>query len=173
MNNISTIITEIYNNMIKIILSDIEANYHKVVCQKYMEILVNRYSNIVFDETSTEKVYNCLYKIEYDEWSLMTSAMKKHIFISDDSLKKIIDLASVAFKCAKDKLDNSVIISKEFADKNIEELNELYNNVEEFNKNLAMWYISKATVDFDYASNQTEAMSSEISHLKDNNAKFL
>jgi len=166
MDNISLVINKIYNNMIKIILSDIESDYHEVVCQKYMETLMNRYSDIDFDEGSIGEVYNFLYQMEYNEWNSMPAAVKKHSFMKDDVLNKIIDLASIAFKYAKDKLDNNVVISKQLANEYILNLNSLYNDVEDFNKNLAMWYISEATVDLDYASNQTDSMSSRISRMK-------
>lgn len=166
MNNINTVIKKIYDSMIKIILRDIEPDYVEAICRKYMDTLVKRYSDIEFDVENIDYVYKDLFEIEYIEWANMSADMKKHIFLTDVALNKIIDLASEAFKYAKDRLNNNAVISKELADEYILKLKNLLNEVEDFNKNLAMWYISEASVDLDYASNQTENMSTRISHIR-------
>ena len=56
MNNISKIINKIYSNMLRIILNDIESDYHEVASKKYMETLMNRYSNIAVDSDSMEEL---------------------------------------------------------------------------------------------------------------------
>ena len=92
--------------------------------------------------------------------------MKKNILIKDSALNKIIDLSSFAFKCAEDRLVNNIFITKQLCDECILKFNDLYNDVKSFNKNLAMWYVSQATVDLTYASNQTDGMSDRVSHIK-------
>ena len=166
MDNTTIVINKIYDNMIKIILTDVETEYHEAFCQKYLETLKNRYSDIEVETENVDELYQMLYQVEYDEWQSMSSSMKKHIFMNDVALNNIIDISSIAFKCAKNRLDNNVSISKQEAEQYILKLKELYNSVQDFNKQLAMWYISEANVDFDYASNQTVYMSTRISHLK-------
>ena len=115
MNNITTVINQIYKNMIGIILQDIDIGYHEAISRKYMETLVKRYSDVQFDASRIQDVYNSLFGIEYKEWSSITSGIKKHVLMTDNSLNKIIDIASAAFKAAKARLNNNVIMSKELA----------------------------------------------------------
>lgn len=166
MNEINNIITYIYNNMIGIVLRGFESTYVNIVSKKYMDILINRYSDIQFDIKNINDVCKDLFELEYDEWNAMPIDVKKHILVDDLALEKIIDLSSEALKYAKNKLYNNIVVSKDVTDEIILKLNLCYNNVADFNKDLAMWYISESTVDLDYASGQSENTSMRIGHLR-------
>lgn len=166
MNSINDVIQKLYYNLISVILTGFEESDKKIVEAEYMRILSNRYSELPFNITEYEKLYEKLFKLEYNEWSGLPLDMKKHILLKDSVLDEIINIASEAFKFAKNRLNKNMLISIEEADKYISRLEELYNSVKEYNKQLAQWHISEGILDLKYSSGQTENTSLRIGHIK-------
>lgn len=166
MNSINDVIQKLYYNLINVISNDFEESDKKEIQVEYMKILNNRYSELLFNTTEYEKLYEKLFKIEYNEWSNLSLDMKKHILLKDSALDEIINITSEAFKFAKERLNKNTLISTEIAEQYISRLSELYDSVKDYNKQLANWHISEGTLDLKYSSGQTENMSMRIGHIK-------
>ena len=164
--NINDIINKIYDNMIGVILVGMEEENYNEVSNEYKRILLNRYSSISINGRDPEELYDKILKIEYDEWQPMAPPMKSHILIKDKSLDQIIDIANGAYKAAKERLYDGKTISTEVADSNKTKMEELYNDVKEYNKALADWHISEGTMDLEYASGRTENTSLRIGRMR-------
>ena len=164
MTSINEMLNKIYSNIINIILKDFEEEEKILVQQEYIRILKNRYSNL--NITNYEKVYEKLYKLEYNEWNNLSINAKKQILLKDEVLDEIKNISSKAYENAKERLKNNKSISKEEAEQSINKLNELLTFVKEYNKDLARWHISEGIMDLKYASLQTNNTSMRISHIK-------
>lgn len=166
MNSVNDVIQKLYYNLINVISNDFEESDKKEIQVEYMKILNNRYSELPFNTTEYEKLYEKLFKLEYNEWSNLSLDMKKHVLLKDLALDEIINITSEAFKYAQERLNKNILISNEIAEQYISRLSELYDSVKEYNKQLANWHISEGIMDLKYSSGQTENMSMRIGHIK-------
>lgn len=166
MNSINDVIQKLYYNLINMISNNFEESDKREIQVEYMKILNNRYSELAINTTEYEKLYEKLFKLEYNEWSNLSLDMKKHVLLKDSALDEIINIASAAFNFAKERLNKNILISTEIAEQYISRLSELYDSVKDYNKQLANWHISEGTLDLKYSSGQTENMSMRIGHIK-------
>ena len=167
MNDINDIIQKLYDNLVNVVTEGFEEQEKIFVKEEFLRVIKNRYSRlteITINDYNT--LYEKLFKLQYEEWSNLSIDMKKHILLKDNALDEIINIASNAYKFAKERLNNNVLILPELAEQYIAKLNELYELVKDYNKQLANWHISEGTMDLKYSSGQTESMSMRVGHLK-------
>lgn len=150
-----------------IICDGIEEKDWSIVRKEYNRILHNRYSEIdqKLNTDDYEYLYNSLYESEYEEWSNISLPMKKNLLIPDLALEDIIDISNKSFEYAKEKFLHGKFITEEIADAYITKLNSFFTQVYDHNKTQANWNIKEATIDLMYASNQSDNVSTRISHL--------
>lgn len=166
MININELIEKIYINTINIVLNGFEDNYLELVKRKYYESLKNQYTGLEIHIDDYEKTYETFLKFEIEEWLEKDLEEKKRIFLDDLSLNQIIDIASFAFKSANNRLNNNVLISKDYVEQLIDKLEQLDKNVLEFNKELSSWYLSECIMDLNYSCGNTNNTSLRIGHCR-------
>ena len=81
-------------------------------------------------------------------------------------LGEIINITSEGYKGAVERLNNNVLMSVEIAEKYINRINELLPLVQEYNKQLASWYVSEGSMDLLYACGKTDNTSLRIGRYK-------
>lgn len=166
MKNIEQIINMLYQNMISVILQGFDPKDYENVKKQYYVMLMSKYLDLDWGMNDANKFYEKMYKLEYIKWSGMPLNMKKNIFISDDNLNKIINLAGLGYKYAKNRLDKNQLISKKEALNSVKQLKEFRKNVFEYNDKLADWCVSEGTLDFYYACGINDVVSLRIGHIK-------
>ena len=151
-NKIDNVLNKIYNEVIDEVLKGIENKFHNIVKQEYYKKLKTEYSTFPLEDKNYEIILNRIIEIEKETWSEMTANEKQHELIRDDNLEKIISLSNSALALAKKRMKTDEVIDKKSYDDIIDKLNKLYNNVHEFNKKTAEWYIITGTSDISFAA---------------------
>lgn len=155
-------IKKIYQKLINLILDGFSADERNIACQEYYNILINRYSSIDIDENKFIKII----EIEYNEWKDLGLGARKHILLKDNVLKEIVNLTGQGYKWAEERVNNNSLVSVEIAEKYINRINQLLPLVQEYNKELANWYVSEGTMDLLYACGKTDNTSLRIGRYK-------
>lgn len=166
MKNLNDLINKVYSNNIDIVLNGFNEKDIDGVKKKYLEMLTGQYAGIDKITNDFDKVYEKFIKFENSKWSRKKIDEKKRIFIEDPALNQIIDIASIAYQGAQDRLNNNTLMAKEYSSELINKLVELDKNVLEFNKDLSKWYLSEAGMDLTYACGNTENTSLRIGHMR-------
>lgn len=177
MNN-ETLILEIYNKTINDILLGIEEKYKDEVCQAYLEYLKKNYLNFDLElgNKKPEELIILFVDLEKSKWQDTNVDAKLSELLSDPALENIKYISNTGYKYAKTMLDKKFemgvemllqpVIEEEKAQKSIEMLNTYYDQVRDFNKTIATYYVSEGTIDFQYACGITENMSLRIGRIK-------
>ena len=113
--------------------------------------------------------------LEKSKWHDVDSDAKLSELLSDPAFDNIKYISNTGFKYAESMLSKKFetgaeiivqpVIEKEKALESIEMLNNNYEQVREFNKMMANYFISEGSLDFQYASGITEHMSLRIGDL--------
>ena len=114
MNNIEDLVSKLYLNTIDIVLNGFDEKDIESVKRKYYENLKEQYSGLEEYIKDYNKTYEKFVKFEKSEWSEKTIDEKKRIFIEDPALNQIIDIASIAYQGAQDRLNNNTLMEKEY-----------------------------------------------------------
>ena len=102
--------------------------------------------------------------------------MRLSEILSDKSLENIKYISNTGYKYAKLMIDKNFrknenedlqpVIDVKKAQESIEMLNSYYSQVREFNKNIAAYYVSEGSLDFQFAGGITKNMSLRVGKMK-------
>ena len=159
-NNIK--IKEIYNNTVDLFIKNIPDDKKEYMKNMYLSYLIREYSKHVL--TSEDVDYYS--SLEIIRWKNFSMEGKLSVVSEDENLDKLINLSLEGCQAAEKFVREGVQISKEYANDKLEEMNLLYENVKEFNKDLATFYYSEGSLDFSYASGLTDLMSLRTGRIK-------
>ena len=177
MNN-EKLILEIYNKTINNILIGIDVKYKDELCLAYMEYLKKNYLNFDLDlgNKKPEELVSLFVDLEKSKWQDTNTDAKLSELLSDPAFENIKYISNTGYKYAKSMLDKKFetsveillqpVIEEEKAQESIEMLNTYYEQVRDFNKRMATYYVSEGSIDFQYASGITENMSLRIGRIK-------
>jgi len=177
MNN-DKLILEIYNNTINDILVGIEEKYKEELCLAYLEYLKKNYLNFDLDLSNNkpEEIVSLFVELEKSKWQDINTDAKLSELLTDPAFENIKYISNTGYKYAKLMLDKKFearsevalhsVIDEEKAKESIDMLNTYYEQVREFNKQIANYYVSEGSIDFQYASGITENMSLRIGRMK-------
>ena len=177
MNN-KKLILEIYNKTINDILIGIDGKYKEELCLAYIEYLKKKYLNFDLDlgNKKPEELISLFVDLEKSKWKDTNVDAKLSELLSDSAFENIKHISNTGYKYAKSMLDKKFesgvemllqpVITEEKAQQSIEMLNTYYEQVRDFNKKIATYYVSEGSIDFQYASGITENMSLRIGRIK-------
>lgn len=177
MNN-EKLILEIYNKTVNDILIGIDEKYKKELCLAYVEYLKKKYLNFDLNlgNKKPEELVNLFVDLEKSKWQETNVDAKLSELLSDPAFENIKYISNTGYKYAKSMIDKKFesdteillqpVIEKEKAQESIELLNTYYAQVRDFNKQIAIYYVSEGSIDFQYASGITENMSLRIGRIK-------
>jgi len=159
-------INQIYLETLFEVLKNIPEQYREEIEKNYKNSLYEKYYNVVFEEENREKVINYFVNTEISFWKNMNSNLKLSYLIKDVALEKIEYISNLGYKCAKERLDNNILINELEANSYINLMNEHLANVKPFNIVLAQNYISEGIMDFMYACGKTDNKSLRFARYK-------
>ncbi len=165
----NTLIEKIYSETIGTVLNNTNKELNDELSKSYKEYLLNIYFPKDFnnDRLSTNEILQRIIDIEISRWKDLSEYEKMQRLIKDDAFKKIIEISNKAYELAKTKLYNSTFgqnidyipIGVKEANDSIEELEELFKKIKNFNYEEAQTLVSEGIMDFLYVSGQTEGRS--------------
>ncbi len=176
MNN-EKMVEEIYNKTINDVLNGIDYKYSDELCLAYKGYLKNNYLNfdLSIGGKKPEELAILFADLEKSKWHDLDSDAKLSELLSDPAFDNIKYISNTGFKYAESMLSKKFetgaeiivqpVIEKEKALESIEMLNRCYEQVRDFNKDIANYYVSEGIIDFQYASGITENMSLRIGGL--------
>ena len=155
------VINKVFDKMVVTICSGIDENDCPTIKEEYKNLLHRRYSDsdVMLKINDYDRLFKIIYSIEYKEWVNHSPNIKKGLLIQDEALNQIMDISNTGFNLALKKFNDNTLESVKNVNEEIEKMNKLYDQVRDENKWNAEKYISEGTVDFLYASGQSEAMS--------------
>ena len=174
MNN-EKMISEIYNKTINDILIGIDDKYKEELSLAYMEYLKKNYLNfdMSLGNKKPEDLVRIFSNLESSKWGDTHGDAKLSEMLSDPAFENIKYISNTGYKYAESRINkkfgNSTdippVIDVEKAQESIEMLNKYYEQVRDFNKTIATYYVSEGSIDFQFASGMTENMSMRIGRL--------
>jgi transcriptional regulator of heat shock response len=170
------VVDKIFNQVVGIVLEGLDSKFQDKAKNNYYNLLLSSYSNydqelkendlgIKVDTINYDKIYSSLIQLETMKWKNVPVGVKKHVLFEDVALNEIIDITSKAFKDAKTRITEGKIVSEEETNKSLSRLTELLEQVEDYNKDLATWYVSEGSMDLRYSSGTTELTSLRIGRI--------
>ena len=151
MNNINDLIEKIYINTVDAVLKDFDEKDYEFIKRKYFETLKSQYEGLEEYIRDYNKTYEKFYRFERNNWLNKSIDEKKKVFFDDLSLNQIIEIASIAYESAKNRLNNNILISKAYSEQLIDKLS---------------WYLSESIVELNYSCGNTDNTSLRISHIR-------
>ena len=157
----SDVIKKVYDEMIFTVCMGIAEEEHHLIEEEYQKLLMTRYneSDKRLKLNDYDKIYKIIYNIEYKRWINLSPMIKKNLLIKDTVLDEVVCLSNLGFELARKRIEENAVAEVNYANDMINKMNEMYNSVRDENKFTAEKYISEGTVDFMFASGQTEGMS--------------
>lgn len=177
MNN-EKLILEVYNKTINNILNSVSEKYKNELSLAYMDYLKRIYLSFDFEleNNQSEELIKTLVNFEISKWKDVSESSILSELLNDQAFENIKYISNTGYKYAMLMLDKKSfnndntllqpVIEKEKALESIELLNSYYEQVRDFNKTIANYYVSEGSIDFQYASGITENMSLRIGRLK-------
>ena len=166
------LINGIYNNSINSVLKDIEETEKEILMASYKRYLVDSYADTLDEDDNIEQVIALYSVMEIKKWNKKSPDEKKSLLIQDENYKKLYELSNIGYKHANRKIlllqthqEYIPSINEEQARKYIQEMEELYEGVKDYNKKMAGIYLSEGTMDFLYATQLTDNMSLRIGRM--------
>ena len=144
----------IYDNLINIILKDFNENEIEEVKEGYKNYLISVYRDLYDLDNNKEKLKKHFIKTEIMRWEDKSKNLKQRSLLKDEYFAKLYDISQMAYKYAnyrKTGQINEINITKEQADQYIYLMNEYLEKVRDFNKEVAIEYLSEGSTDFYYA----------------------
>ena len=157
------VINQVYQRTFNVVVDGFDENEKLMASNEYLKNLKNKYLDL---GPITEKYFERILMLEYNEWKELSLNIRKQMLLKDNALEEIINLTGEGQKWAQERVDNNTLISGEIAEKYINRIEELLPLVQEYNKQLAGWYISEGIMDLIYASGQTDNTSFRIGRYK-------
>lgn len=161
-------IQDLKEKLIPFIIENINEQYKREFIECYSEYLKDKYSDEFYDYISLEKIID----FEKRLWDGKSESYKLSTIVKDEFMDKLAYLSEVGLKYAMKKLNtlrmNQVYeseITEEDAQKNIAMMQQYYENVKPFNRNLAQTYLSEGAIDYSYAVGLTDQMSLRVGRL--------
>lgn len=175
MNN-EKLVLEIYNKTINEVLKGIDEKYYEELRSAYMEYLKRNYLSFDLNKNNKkpEEIAVLFTQLENSKWINSKPGLKLSELLRDPAFENIKYISNMGYKYAREMLDMKFkagnaplqpVIDEEKAKESIEMLNNNYEQVREFNKMMANYFISEGSLDFQYASGITEHMSLRIGDL--------
>lgn len=174
MNN-EKLISEIYNQTINDILNGIDEKYKSELCMAYINYLKRIYLNFDLElgNKKIDELVSVFVNLEKSKWKDANKDSKLSELLHDQAFENIKNISNTGYKYAEEMLSKKIfndaiepVIEKEKAKENIDKLNKYCDQVRNFNKQLATYYVSEGSMDFMYASGITENMSLRIGRMK-------
>ena len=176
--NDEKLILEIYNKIIANILMGIDEKYKEELKISYLEYLKRLYLNINVDlkNKNINQLISLFTDLEISKWKDTLPEMRLSELLSDKALENIKYISNTGYKYAKLMIDKNFrknenedlqpVIDVKKAQESIEMLNSYYSQVREFNKNIAAYYVSEGSLDFQFAGGITKNMSLRVGKMK-------
>lgn len=177
MNN-EKLILEIYNQTINSILIGVDAKYKDELCLAYIEYLKKIYLNfdLKLGNKKTEELVSIFVDLEKSKWQDTNADAKLSELLNDPAFENIKYISNTGYKYAKSMINKKFgagvetllqpVIEESKAKESIEMLNTYCEQVRDFNKTIATYYVSEGIIDFLYASGITENTSLRIGRIK-------
>lgn len=166
------LINKIFNNTISSVIKDIDEKYIQEITIGYKDYLNRLYSNFDRKGLTEEKLEEVFTKLEKTAWESSNSKIKLSRLLKDEAFSKIKFISNTGYEYAMHMLENKnksndalPVITEEVCNKSISMMSELLPNVREFNVESAKMYVSEGTLDYIYASENTEFYSFRIGKM--------
>lgn len=167
------LINGIYNNCINTVLENIDESLREKISLEYKKHLLNDYEDILEPDDDINMMISICTQMEIKRWQKKTADEKLSILFEDKFFNKLIEISNIGFKHAQRKIGYLISnkeynpdISQEQADDYINKMNDLFEQVQPYNKDEATIYLSEGTLDFGYASNMTDNMSLRAARMR-------
>ncbi len=142
--------------------------------EKYHDDLINGYYNDLSNWISNSKLFyerpDDFFELNFERkknslrYATTVPTLKLNLYILDESYNELVNISGIGFKAATDRINKSEhpIISKDFADGQIDKMTNLHKNVREFNVERANQSVSEGILDYKYASGESEFTSIRV-----------
>lgn len=157
--NMEYVVNQIYQKIFNTVVEGFDDSEKSLASIEYLNNLKNKYLEL---GPITEKYFERILMLEYNEWKELSLDVRKHLLLKDNALEEIMNLTGEGYRCAIERLEDNKLMLIENAEKYIKRIEELYPLVKDYNKELAEYYISEGNMDFKYASGQTDCTSLRI-----------
>ena len=157
------VINQVYKRTFSIVVDGFDENEKLIARDEYLKELKNKYLEL---GPITEKYFERILMLEYNEWKELSLNIRKQMLLKDNALEEIINLTGQGQKWAMERVDSNTLISSEITEKYINRINQLLPLVQEYNNQLANWYVSEGTMDLLYACGKTDNTSLRIGRYK-------
>ncbi len=168
----SELINKIFDNTISSVMKDIDEKYREEVIIEYKDYLNGLYSNFDRKGLTQEKLEEVFTKLEKSVWESSNVKTKLSRLLKDDVFSRIRSISNTGYEYAMHMLENKnksndalPVITEEVCNKSISMMSELLPKVREFNVESAKMYVSEGTLDYIYASENTEFYSFRIGKM--------
>lgn len=166
-------IKKIYANTVKFVLNGIDEESKELISYYYFSYLYKIYKNFDIKNRNVEKVIQIFSNLEISKWQNMNAIAKKEELIKDNAFESIKAISGIALDYAKQKINTRDInnenmqdtLDRKKADEYINELNAYLQQVKDFNKQIAIYYVSEGIMDLDFASGKTKNTSLRIGRI--------
>lgn len=172
--DIKLLITSIYNNTINVLLEGISDENKKELIYGYKEYLVRVYRNYYNSKYPVTELIKLFSNLEISKWKNATPDERMIYFLKDQALDEVRRISYDGYKYALKRIstvhpggnqtESPITLDVMTANKSIEMLKEYLPKIRSFNKNIAIQYVSEGSIDFLYASGQTDCLSFRTSH---------
>ena len=157
------VINQVYQRTFNVVVDGFDESEKMIAKNEYLVDLRNKYLEL---GPITERYFERILMLEYNEWKQLPLDMRKQMLLKDNALEEIVNLTGQGQKWAEERVDNNSLISVEIVEKYINRIEELLPLVQEYNRELAGWYVSEGITDLIYASGQTNNKSFRIGRYK-------
>ncbi len=166
-------IKKMYANTINVVLDGIDEESINLIKNAYYTYLYDNYRNFDIGNRNIENVIKIFSDLEITKWKDMSIIDRKTVLLSDEVLDDIKFISSLAFKLAEQKVNSRDVngenmqntLDEGTANKYIEALNTYLSQVQDFNKQVAEYFVSEGIVDLQFASGITSNMSLRIGRI--------
>jgi len=169
------LIKRIYNNMIKMLVSNVSNEYHNEMSDAYMKYLMEYYGNYDFRDLELEQCEKMVTELEESKWKNLDQKNKLSMLLVDQNLEEIYKLNQEAYGYAVEKLlkvkkreitEDAMVIDKEVVINNINKMKELLLKVRDFNSELASQYVGDGILDYNYAAGNSINTSLRVGRVR-------
>lgn len=155
------LVKRVYNNIIKMLISNVSSEYHDEMNNAYMKYLMEYYGNYDFENLEIAKCEKMITELEESKWKKVDEKSKLSRILVDENLDKLFQLNQEAYRYATEKIsrikkheitEDATVLDKSVVVDRINKINELVLLVRDFNKELALQYAGDGILDYNYAA---------------------
>ncbi len=164
------VIKKIYDKTKDVVINFVDEELQFLLENAYYEYLVENYGNFDLQEKNIDDVVKIFADLEISKWSNMSIDNRKSELLKDEAFENLRYISNVALKYAEQKVNSRDIngenmqntLDEETANKYIEALNTYLPQVQDFNKQIADYFVSEGIMDLEFACGRTNYMSLRI-----------